>query len=92
MYKNIYNSYIHNNKKVETSQTSFSSEIKNSGLFIKYKYYMVEKNEQSMHSSIWTNLMDIRLNQRSQTQSRMWQTQSVVTPPNTSYPYPILAF
>ena len=41
MYKNIYNSYIHNNKKVETSQTSFSSEIKNSGLFIKYKYYMV---------------------------------------------------
>ena len=30
----------------------------------------MEKNEQSKHSSIWTNLIDIRLNQRSQTQNR----------------------
>ena len=33
---------------------------------------MMEKNEQWIHSSAWVNLIGVQLNQRSQTQNRMW--------------------
>lgn len=51
----------------------------------------MKKNEEWIHPSTWMNLIDTRLNQRSQTQNKMWQIHSTVTP-SKSHPYTIPFF